>query len=87
MAKVWIPSQMLSLADGCEQISVEGATVREVIANLDRAHSGFRDRLCQDDKLKPTIAVVVDGEISSLGIRQKVSPESEIHFLPAMSGG
>ncbi len=87
MAKVWIPSQMLSLAGGREQVSVEGRTVREVIANLNRAHNGFRDRLCRDDKLKPTIAVVVDGEISSLGMRQKVSLESEVQFLPAMSGG
>lgn len=87
MATVWIPSQMQNLSGGIEQVTVDGSTVREVIANLDAVHSGFRERLCHEDRLKPTIAVVIDGEISSLGLRQKVSPQSEVNFLPAMSGG
>jgi molybdopterin synthase sulfur carrier subunit len=87
MATVWIPTQMQNLTGGCEEVSVEGSTVREIIMNLDRAHSGFHDQLCQGSGLKPTIAVAVDGEISSIGIRQKVTLESEIFFLPAISGG
>ena len=87
MAKVWIPSQMQNLSDGCEEVSVDGSTIREIIVNLDQAHSGFHDRLCEGGRLKPTIAVAVDGEISAIGIRHKVTPESKIVFLPAISGG
>ena len=87
MATVRIPPQMQNLTGGREQVFVEGSTLREVIANLDAAHNGMRERLCQGDRLKPTIAAFVDNEISSLGLRQKVSPESEVNFIPAMSGG
>lgn len=78
---------MQNLTGGREQVSVEGATVREIIESLEVVHSGIRERLCKGDRLKPTIAVFVDSEVSPLGLRQKVSSESEINFLPAMSGG
>jgi molybdopterin converting factor small subunit len=35
----------------------------------------------------PSIAVVVDGETSILGLLEPVSEGSEVHFLPAIGGG
>jgi len=43
--------------------------------------------LVEDGKIKPNISVAVDGEITPLGMIQKVDTNSEIHFLPAISGG
>jgi molybdopterin converting factor small subunit len=37
--------------------------------------------------VRADIAVSVDGEVSAEGLRRKVEPGSEVHFLPAMSGG
>ena len=34
-----------------------------------------------------TYAVAVDGEVVVAGLRARVGPESEVHFLPALAGG
>jgi sulfur-carrier protein len=79
---------MQSLAGGQTRVAVEGGTVREVIGELDRAFPGFSDRLCTGEGgLKPGIAVAVDGEVRAEGLRARVGPHSEVHFLPALSGG
>lgn len=88
MPVAWIPSLMQKLTDGRTQVEVEGNTVRQVIENLDATFPGFRARLCtDDDQLKPEIAVAVDGEVTVEGLRTPVEKNSEVHFLPAMSGG
>ena len=87
MATVWIPSLMRDLTGGQTTVKVSGSTVREIVENLEAAYPGARSRLCTADKLKPNIGVSVDGEVSRIGLREKVRPTSEIHFLPAVSGG
>ena len=37
--------------------------------------------------LNCNISVAVDGEVSEIGILERVSPNSEVHFLPAIAGG
>ena len=87
MATVWIPSLMQGLTGGKQQVEVEGATLREVIHNLDTAFPGIKARLCENDRIRPDLAVAVDGEISKEGLRRKVGAGSEVQFLPAISGG
>ena len=78
---------MQNLCDGEQKLVIEGTNLRQVIDNLDSQYTGFKDRLVNDGKLKPNISVAVDGEITPLGMIQKVATNSEIHFLPAISGG
>jgi molybdopterin converting factor small subunit len=89
MPTVWIPSLMQKLTGGVEQVTVTGATVRQIIDELEAAYPGFRSRLVneEEDRLRPDVAVAVDGEISNEGMRRKVGASSEVNFLPAMSGG
>ena len=87
MANVFIPPLLQKLTHGQTQVEIEGETVREIIANLETRFVGFKDRICEDDRIKPMLAVAVDGEFSSEGLRTKVRPDSEVHFLPALSGG
>lgn len=87
MPVVWIPSLMRDLTQGVEQVVVPGATVRQVITNLDQIHPGFRARLLKDEQLVPHVAVIIDGQESHLGLSEHVTEDSEIFFLPAMSGG
>jgi molybdopterin synthase sulfur carrier subunit len=54
---------------------------------LETRYPGLRDRLCDNDELRPGIAVAVDGHVTSRGLLQKVQPTSEVHFLPAIGGG
>jgi molybdopterin synthase sulfur carrier subunit len=87
MPQVFIPALMRSLAGGAAQVEVSGATVRQIVNELEARYPGLRDRLCDGDELRPGIAVAVDGRVSSRGLLQKVEPASEVHFLPAIGGG
>lgn len=87
MPRVFIPPLMRSLTDGAEQVEIPGASVRQIVANLEARYPGIRERLCEGDTLKPGLAVAVDGNVTSLGLLQKVQEGSEVHFLPAIGGG
>ncbi len=87
MPVVWVPAPLRGLTNGRETLTVPGATVGEVINELERLHPGLRARLCDGDRLRRGVAVAVDTELARLGLLQPVGPQSEVHFLPAVSGG
>ena len=87
MATVFIPSLMQTLTDNKASVSVSGSSVREIVSNLEEMYPGIKERLVDKFKLKSGITVAVDGEISPIGILEKVSENSEGHFLPAVGGG
>ena len=70
-----------------ETVVVSGSTVREVINNLEAEHPGMKDQLVDKFRLKGNITVAVDGEVTPLGVLEKVGENSEVHFLPAIGGG
>ncbi len=78
---------MQELSNGEQRVNVQGNNVRQVIDNLDAVYPGFKDRLVEEGRVKPNISVAIDGEITPLGMIEKVSEDSEVHFLPAISGG
>jgi len=79
---------MQRITGGLEQVQVAGATVRQVVNNLDKAYPGLKAEICtDDDDINPGIAVVIDGETANLGMLERVKEDSEIHFIPAMAGG
>ena len=87
MALVFVPSLMQPLTGGKDRIEVAGSTVRQIVDNLEAEYPGVKDRLVDEGRIKPNIAVAVDGEISPLGMLEKVGESSEVHFLPAIGGG
>ena len=87
MAKVWIPSLLRDMTGGLSELDVPGETVRDVIEQLEARYPGLGERLCQDGRLQPNIAVVVDGVNSRQGLRQRLVDSSEVHFVPAIGGG
>ena len=48
MAIVFIPSLMQRLTDGENRVEIEGATVRQIINNLDARYPGLKDRLVEN---------------------------------------
>lgn len=84
---IWIPPLHRDLTDGVQVITLSGSTVGELIDQLDRRYPGLRDRLCVDGQIRPGISVVVNGVISSRGLRQRLSESGDIHFIPAIGGG
>ena len=87
MATVFIPPQLRELTAGTAQVEVDAKSVRQVIAELDERYPGIGVRLQDEDRLQPGLAVSIDGVIQSQGLFAQVSPESEVHFLPAFGGG
>jgi molybdopterin synthase sulfur carrier subunit len=84
---VWVPAPLRSLTGGRESIQVSGGTVRQVVDALDRLYPGIKARLCDGGGLRPGVAVAVNTQVATLGLIQPVPPGSEVHFLPAISGG
>ena len=87
MAFVFIPPLLRHLTGGQTRLSVPGDTVREVIAELEMRFPGITERLCEGGQLRPGMSVVVDNMVSTAGLRQRLTETSEVHFLPAISGG
>ena len=87
MPTVWIPALLQPLSGGKQKVSVPGGTVRQVIDALELQFPGMRDRLLVNDRLRPSIAVVVDGVISQDKLHHRLEENSEVIFMPAISGG
>jgi len=87
VATVYIPAAWRELAGGRSSVEAPGSTVRQVIDNLERGWPGLRERLLENDRLRPNISVAVDGEVSPLGLLEKVPPAGEVHFVMAIRGG
>lgn len=87
MPRVFIPPPMRSLTDGEKVVEVGGTTLRQVIENLEQRFPGIKQRLCQDEDIRPGISVDVGGSLATLGMLQQTATDAEIHFLPAIGGG
>ena len=87
MATVFIPSLMQNLTDGQSRVEIPGSNIRQIIESLEKAHPGTKDRLVDGVRVKPNISVAIDGEVTPLGMLEKVGENSEVHFLPAIGGG
>lgn len=84
---VWIPPLYRDLTGGQEIVQMSASSIGELIKGLDDRFPGIEERLCDDDRIRPHIAVSIDGEVTPRGLRQKLRQSSEIHFVPAMAGG
>lgn len=87
MPTVWIPSLMRDLSGGADKVQVAGTTMRQVIAHLEEVYPGIKERLCDEDRVRPNISVVVDRAVIGRSLLEPVAEQSEIHFVPAISGG
>lgn len=85
--RVFIPSQLRDLTEGQDCLELTAQSVGEIIGQLETRYPGMGQRLLKDGAIKPGLSVAVDGKVSSLGLRQKVPADSEVHFLPAIGGG
>jgi sulfur-carrier protein len=87
---VRIPTQLRNLAGGAAEVSLDGATVGEVLGALDGAHPGFGERLYDDGgKLRRFVNVFLDDEdIRFLdGLDTKVADGAVVSIVPAVAGG
>jgi molybdopterin converting factor small subunit len=87
MPRVFIPPLLRPFAGGVESVDVDATNVRQAIAELDARFHGIGARLCEGDRLKSGLTVAINGNVSSRGLLEKLPPDAEVHFLPAIGGG
>jgi MoaD family protein len=89
MATVRIPTPLRTLTGGEEQVSAEGATVSQVIENLEKKHPGLRDRLLDEKGVRRFVNIYQNEEdIRFLdGLDTAVKDGDSISVVPAIAGG
>jgi molybdopterin converting factor small subunit len=86
---VRIPTPLRTLTGGNDEVKASGATVAEVIEDLERRHPGMRDRLLDEKGVRRFINVYVGEEdIRFLdGLKTQLKPGDQISIVPAIAGG
>lgn len=87
MADVHLPRSLVALFPGASRrVSASGATVADLIADLDAQVPGIRSRLVDAGPVIRThINVFVEGQRATLAT--PVPPDAVVHVIPAVSGG
>jgi sulfur-carrier protein len=86
MAVVRLRGQLKQLAGGCAEHPLAGATVRELLRELERAQPALSGWILDErGSVRRHINVFVNGDYS--GEDAAVGPEDRIDVLPAISGG
>jgi sulfur-carrier protein len=87
---VRVPTTLRTLTGGQAEIAVDGGTVGEVLASLEAAHPGFRERILDDDGgLRRFVNVfVADDDVRFLQALDTPVPDGEtVSIIPAVAGG
>lgn len=90
MATVRIPTPLRSLSGGASEVTIDGATVEEVLKNLESTHPGFGDRLFDETgTLRRFVNVYVGEEDVRFGdgIATAVDDRDVVSIVPAVAGG
>jgi len=90
MIKVRIPTPLRPLTHGQGEVETQGINVAELIENLNAAHPGVKDRLCDENgDLRRFVNVYVNEEdIRFLkGKETALKDGDEVSFVPAIAGG
>jgi molybdopterin synthase sulfur carrier subunit len=87
MATVVIPALLRKYTDGKDRVVASGRNVGELIDDLERLYPGLREHVIEDGDVKPSIAISIDGDMSTGGVLEPVRDASEVFILPAIGGG
>lgn len=87
---VRVPTTLRTLTGGESEVAVDGATVGDVLAALDAAHPGFKDKLFDDEgNLRRFVNVfVADDDVRFMdGLATPVPDGETLSIIPAVAGG
>ncbi|MER6505677.1 MoaD/ThiS family protein [Nonomuraea sp. NPDC048881] len=87
--EVRIPTILRTYTDGAKAVDAEGATLDELISNLESRHPGIKDRLVDQGSLRRFVNVYLnDEDVRFLGgLGTPVSDGDTVTVLPAVAGG
>jgi len=83
VARVFFASGLRRFVAGAESIEIAARDVRELLRSLEGRFPGLATQIGE------TSAIAVDGEIipHAEALFERLRPDSEVHFLPQISGG
>ncbi len=90
MASVRIPTPLRKLTNDLEVVSAAGANIGELIANLDKAFPGLRERICDEEgNVRRFVNIFVsDEDIRFLQeLATPLKDTDEVSIVPAIAGG
>jgi molybdopterin converting factor small subunit len=89
MATVRIPTPLRGHTDGKDVVNASGATIGEVIEDLEKNHPGIRDKLVDDKGVRRFVNIFVgDEDIRFMGgLATAVKDGDEVSIIPAIAGG
>jgi sulfur-carrier protein len=84
---IHIASPLRSYTNGAVHVEADGATVREVLRDLDRRFPGIRFRMVDEqDRIRRHVRVFVNTN-EARELAASVRPGDEVHVICALSGG
>lgn len=87
---VKIPTQLRALTSELAEVPAAGATVGELIGDLERSYPGIGERLLAGPgELRRFVNVYLDGEDVRFlnGLGTAVPPGAQLAIIPAVAGG
>ncbi len=85
--RVVVPSQLREYTGGRLEVEAQGATLGEVLADLERQFRGIRFRVIDEhDRVRPYIAMFVGGERQE-DLTAPIPAGAELYIAGALSGG
>lgn len=89
MATVRIPTPLRTLTGGKDEVEASGATIAELVENLESKYPGIRDRLLDEKGVRRFINIFVgDEDIRFLeGLKTELKGNEQIAIVPAIAGG
>ncbi|MFF7458526.1 ubiquitin-like small modifier protein 1 [Kitasatospora sp. NPDC008115] len=89
-ANVRIPTILRTYTGGASEVPAEGATLGEVIADLEKNHAGIAARILDDTgKLRRFVNVYVNDDDVRFaeGLATEIKDGANISIIPAVAGG
>lgn len=89
MTSVEIPTILRTYTGGERSVTATGATLSEVVTNLDSQYPGIAERLVEDGALRRFVNVYLnDEDVRFLdGLTTVVADDDTVTILPAVAGG
>ncbi|MDX8383613.1 MAG: ubiquitin-like small modifier protein 1 [Ghiorsea sp.] len=87
---VRIPTPLRKLTAGADEVVVEAATIGAMIDNLEAAHAGLKERLCDEKgEIRRFVNVYLnDEDVRFLdGRNTALKDGDEVSIVPAIAGG
>jgi sulfur-carrier protein len=85
--RVAIPSPLRSYTQSRDQVNAAGATVGELLANLDHEFPGIRFRVVDEqDRIRVHIRIFVNRELAR-DLSRPIAASDDVQILCALSGG